>query len=206
MVRTHLSHCPLTVLYIPALLPMIPGMYAYKSVYALVKLAQNLGDYTMSDIYINQFFVNATVTVSVVFLLAGEDHAGDFPLPEKGLLHDAPENMDFTEAGIAFTEVTEGTVRPCSRGTAWCPCCMVYLRLLITVNLRLVRALGTHADVGGLFGRKTREVYAELFEMEAGHLFVSAWADSEHPARDSPPGPKFHLGERLVGKRIAHHE
>ena len=27
-----LSHCPLTVLYIPALLPMIPGMYAYKSV------------------------------------------------------------------------------------------------------------------------------------------------------------------------------
>ena len=57
-----LSHCPLTVLYIPALLPMIPGMYAYKSVYALVKLMQNLGDYTMSDIYINQFFVNATVT------------------------------------------------------------------------------------------------------------------------------------------------
>ena len=50
---------------------MIPGMYAYKSVYALVKLMQNLGDYTMSDIYINQFFVNATVTVSVVFLLAG---------------------------------------------------------------------------------------------------------------------------------------
>lgn len=65
-----LSHCPLTVLYIPALLPMIPGMYAYKSVFSLVKLMQNLGDYALSEIYINRFIVNATVTVSVVFLLA----------------------------------------------------------------------------------------------------------------------------------------
>ena len=40
-----------------------------------------------------------------------------------------------------------------------------YLRLLITVNLRLVRAVRTDTDVGCLFGRKTREVYAELFEM-----------------------------------------
>ena len=78
-----LSHCPLTVLYIPALLPMIPGMYAYKSVYALVKLMQNLGDYTMSDIYINQFFFNATVTVSVVFLLAGGATLVIFLFPKK---------------------------------------------------------------------------------------------------------------------------
>ena len=75
--------CPMTVLYIPALLPMIPGMYAYKSVYALVKLMQNLGDYTMSDIYINQFFVNATVTVSVVFLLAGGATLVIFLFPKK---------------------------------------------------------------------------------------------------------------------------
>ena len=75
--------CPATVLYIPALLPMIPGMYAYKSVYALVKLMQNLGDYPMSDIYINQFFVNATVTVSVVFLLAGGATLVIFLFPKK---------------------------------------------------------------------------------------------------------------------------
>ena len=56
-----LSHCPLTVLYIPALLPMIPGMYAY----------------------INQFFVNATVTVSVVFLLAGGATLVIFLFPKK---------------------------------------------------------------------------------------------------------------------------
>lgn len=78
-----LSHCPLTVLYIPALLPMIPGMYAYKSVYALVKLMQHLGDYTAAELYINQFFVNATVTVSVVFLLAGGATLVIFLFPKK---------------------------------------------------------------------------------------------------------------------------
>lgn len=78
-----LSHCPLTALYIPALLPMIPGMYAYKSVYALVRLMLNLDDYTLSDLYINQFFVNATVTVSVVFLLAGGATLVIFLFPRK---------------------------------------------------------------------------------------------------------------------------
>ena len=28
--------CPMTVLYIPALLPMVPGIYAYKTVFALI--------------------------------------------------------------------------------------------------------------------------------------------------------------------------
>lgn len=64
------ARCPLTVLYIPALLPMIPGMYAYKSIYALVKLMQNLNDYGLSEVYMHQLIVNLTVTVSVVFLLA----------------------------------------------------------------------------------------------------------------------------------------
>ncbi|MDR0765396.1 MAG: threonine/serine exporter family protein, partial [Odoribacteraceae bacterium] len=35
------SRCPMTVLYIPALLPMIPGMYAYKTVLALVMFMQH---------------------------------------------------------------------------------------------------------------------------------------------------------------------
>lgn len=65
-----MSRCPLTVLYIPALLPMIPGMYAYRSVFALVKLMQSLNDYAMSEKYINLFIVNMTVAVSVIFLLA----------------------------------------------------------------------------------------------------------------------------------------
>lgn len=65
-----LSYCPLTVLYIPALLPMIPGMYAYKSVFALVMLMHNLKDYTLSERYMHELMVNTTVTFSVVFLLA----------------------------------------------------------------------------------------------------------------------------------------
>ena len=31
--------CPATVLYIPALLPMIPGMYAYRTVFSLIPTA-----------------------------------------------------------------------------------------------------------------------------------------------------------------------
>lgn len=33
--------CPATVLYIPALLPMIPGMYAYRTVFSLIKFLQS---------------------------------------------------------------------------------------------------------------------------------------------------------------------
>src|SRR5574344_672449 len=29
-------YCPMTVLYIPALLPMVPGMFAYKIVFSLI--------------------------------------------------------------------------------------------------------------------------------------------------------------------------
>ena len=65
-----LSHCPLTVLYIPALLPMIPGMYAYRSFYALIQLMQCINNYALSETYMHQLIVNATVTFSVVFLLA----------------------------------------------------------------------------------------------------------------------------------------
>ena len=36
--------CPMTVLYIPALLPMVPGIYAYKSVFSLIMFLQSLND------------------------------------------------------------------------------------------------------------------------------------------------------------------
>ena len=32
----------MTVLYIPALLPMVPGIYAYKTVFALIMFLQSL--------------------------------------------------------------------------------------------------------------------------------------------------------------------
>lgn len=34
--------CPMTCLYIPALLPMVPGIYAYKTVFSLIMFLQSL--------------------------------------------------------------------------------------------------------------------------------------------------------------------
>lgn len=65
-----LSYCPMTVLYIPALLPMVPGMYAYKTIFALIKFMHNLNDPELSDQYMQVMISNAVVTFSTVFLLA----------------------------------------------------------------------------------------------------------------------------------------
>ena len=62
--------CPMTVLYIPALLPMVPGIYAYKTVFALIMLMQHTAESDAARQYMDAFLLNATVTVSVVFMLA----------------------------------------------------------------------------------------------------------------------------------------
>ncbi len=63
-------HCPMTVLYIPALLPMIPGIYAYKTVFSLIMFLQSLNDPALEVQYMQQFFLNATVSLSVIALLS----------------------------------------------------------------------------------------------------------------------------------------
>lgn len=63
-------HCPMTVLYIPALLPMIPGIYAYKTVFSLIMFLQSLDDAALEVQYMQQFFLNATVSLSVIALLS----------------------------------------------------------------------------------------------------------------------------------------
>ena len=60
----------MTVLYIPALLPMIPGMYAYKTVFALIMFMQNLNKPEALQGYIQDIFTNGLVTCSVIFMLA----------------------------------------------------------------------------------------------------------------------------------------
>lgn len=65
-----ITYCPMTVLYIPALLPMVPGMYAYKTVFGLMMFMQHLKDDVMAPKYLQETFGNAVVTVSTVFLLA----------------------------------------------------------------------------------------------------------------------------------------
>lgn len=64
------SHCPMTVLYIPALLPMVPGIYAYKTVFSLIMFFQNLGADDQGTGYLLSMLQNASVTVGVVTLLA----------------------------------------------------------------------------------------------------------------------------------------
>lgn len=62
-------YCPMTALYIPALLPMIPGMYAYKTVFALTMFLQNLNRPEWGEHYMQEMFLNAVVTCSVIFML-----------------------------------------------------------------------------------------------------------------------------------------
>ncbi len=63
-------YCPMTVLYIPALLPMIPGMYAYKIVFSLIMFMQSLDQPALQEKYLMDLFTNSIVTCSVIFMLA----------------------------------------------------------------------------------------------------------------------------------------
>lgn len=60
---------PMTVLYIPALLPMIPGKFAYNMVFSQIMFLQSLNTETRST-YMEMFFSNAMITSTVVFALA----------------------------------------------------------------------------------------------------------------------------------------
>ncbi|WP_071146767.1 threonine/serine exporter family protein [Bacteroides ihuae] len=61
-------HCPAEVFSFPALLPMIPGMFAYKSILFLTKFMQSK-DQTASFQYIEQFFRNGITSIFVLFAL-----------------------------------------------------------------------------------------------------------------------------------------
>ena len=70
-------YCPVTVLYIPALLPMIPGRYAYNMVFSLIMCLQHVGDPEGLRHYMEMFFSNGMITVTVIFLLAA---GASFPM------------------------------------------------------------------------------------------------------------------------------
>lgn len=61
--------CPATVLYIPALLPMIPGMYAYRTVFSLIKFLQSSGNDNEAIHYLLEIFKNGITASSVLFSL-----------------------------------------------------------------------------------------------------------------------------------------
>lgn len=61
-------HCPAEVFSFPSLLPMIPGMFAYKSILALTKFMHTT-DQTASLEYLVEFFHNGSTTIFVLFAL-----------------------------------------------------------------------------------------------------------------------------------------
>lgn len=63
-------YCPMTVLYIPALLPMIPGKFAYNMVFSQIMFLQTMNEPAGKARYMDMFFSNGMVTCSVIFMLA----------------------------------------------------------------------------------------------------------------------------------------
>lgn len=62
--------CPMTVLYIPALLPMVPGKFAYNMIFSLIMFLQTMDDPQEKMKYMSMFFSNTIVTTTVISLLA----------------------------------------------------------------------------------------------------------------------------------------
>lgn len=63
-------HCPTTVMSIPALLPMIPGMFAYKSMFSIVMFFQHLDSTVDATVYLDGALRNGMITVFVILMLA----------------------------------------------------------------------------------------------------------------------------------------
>lgn len=61
--------CPMTTLYIPALLPFVPGMYAYKAVFSIILFMQNINAPAAAFLHLNDFFLNVIVTVTVILCM-----------------------------------------------------------------------------------------------------------------------------------------
>ena len=64
-----LTRTPATVIYIPALLPMIPGMYAYKAIFAMLSYMNNI-ELAEKTMFLEQFVVNIAYVVGILMSLA----------------------------------------------------------------------------------------------------------------------------------------
>lgn len=63
-------YCPMTVLYIPALLPMIPGKFAYNMVFSLIMCLQTVNEPDKFGNFMEMFFSNSLIASTVIFMLA----------------------------------------------------------------------------------------------------------------------------------------
>ena len=58
-------HCPAECFAFPSLLPMVPGMFAYKAIRDLINIVRLPNEFTME--YVSRFFSNASLTILVMF-------------------------------------------------------------------------------------------------------------------------------------------
>ena len=63
-----LIHCPAEVFSFPSLLPMIPGLFAYRTILSLIKFMQNT-DIQKSQSFIIDFFHNGMTTIFILLAL-----------------------------------------------------------------------------------------------------------------------------------------
>lgn len=68
MLCAKLIHCPAVIFSFPSLLPMIPGMYAYKTVLALMQFIRG-GDIVHQNELMVEFFRNGLTTLFIMFAL-----------------------------------------------------------------------------------------------------------------------------------------
>jgi len=61
-------HCPAEVFSFPSLLPMIPGLFAYRTILSLIKFMQNT-DIQKSQNFIHDFFRNGMTTLFILLAL-----------------------------------------------------------------------------------------------------------------------------------------
>ena len=59
--------CPAEVCFFPALLPMIPGMYAYRTIEALLSCLYH----TKEDVFVHYFFLFAYNRLTCIFIILG---------------------------------------------------------------------------------------------------------------------------------------
>ena len=65
-----LIFCPTTVLSIPAVLPMIPGKFAYNTIFGLIMFMHNVDNPTEKAKYFDMMISNGFIAASVLFLLS----------------------------------------------------------------------------------------------------------------------------------------
>ncbi len=74
---------PSTVIYIPALLPMIPGKFAYNTLFSIMMFLRTSHDPHLADLYLTKFMSNGLITFSVIFFLTIGSTLPVFILPKQ---------------------------------------------------------------------------------------------------------------------------